>query len=49
MKKFVVFVCFQMEKKDFKLPTVEFVKKKAHELDHSKNITLKEEDIDQVS
>ena len=30
------------------MPTVDAVKKKTHELERSKNVTLKEEDIDQV-
>lgn len=37
-----------MEKKGLKLPKIDEVRKKARAIDGAKNVTLKEEDIEQV-
>ena len=37
-----------MEKKGLKLPKIDDVRKKARSIDGAKNVTLKEEDIEQV-
>ena len=38
----------QMEKKGLKLPTLDFIRRKAKKLDEVKNTSLKEEDVDKV-
>ena len=50
MKLVAVMISFllQMEKKGLKLPKIDEVRKKARVIDGAKNVTLKEEDIEQV-
>ena len=43
------FLWTQMDKRGLKLPTVEFVQRKARKLEEVKNISLKEEDVEKVS
>ena len=45
----VALLSLQLEKRGLKLPTVDFVRRKARKLEEVKNVSLKEEDVEKVN